>query len=80
LIAYVADYELLGFSWIVVLTPLPLVLWMPAPQRESQHVVFMLDPESDQFTYSDVRNRIQLRKTKVRVDAHFRCLWCALKT
>ncbi|OWZ24828.1 RNA polymerase II-associated factor 1 [Phytophthora megakarya] len=34
-------------------------------QRESQHVVFMLDPESNQFTYSDVLNRIQLKKTKM---------------
>ncbi|KAF4047305.1 Paf1 [Phytophthora infestans] len=33
--------------------------------RESQHIVFMLDPESNQFTYSDVLNRIQLRKTKM---------------
>ncbi|KAE9011690.1 hypothetical protein PF011_g9247 [Phytophthora fragariae] len=33
--------------------------------RESQHVVFMLDPEANQFTYSDVLNRIQLRKTKM---------------
>ncbi|KAH7479103.1 hypothetical protein PRIC1_009344 [Phytophthora ramorum] len=33
--------------------------------RESQHVMFMLDPESDHFTYSDVLNRIQLRKTKM---------------
>uniref|UniRef100_A0AAV1VMG2 RNA polymerase II-associated factor 1 n=1 Tax=Peronospora matthiolae TaxID=2874970 RepID=A0AAV1VMG2_9STRA len=33
--------------------------------RETQHVVFVLDPESNQFTYSDVLNRIQLRKTKM---------------
>ncbi|CAI5730203.1 unnamed protein product [Peronospora farinosa] len=33
--------------------------------RESQHVVFMLNPESSQFTYTDVLNRIQLRKTKM---------------
>ncbi|POM78098.1 RNA polymerase II-associated factor 1 [Phytophthora palmivora] len=33
--------------------------------RESQHVVFVLDPESDQFTYSDILNRIQLKKTKM---------------
>lgn len=34
-------------------------------ETQSQHVVFMLDPESDQFTYSDVLSRIQLRKTKM---------------
>ena len=46
-------------------------------QRESQHVVFMLNPESNQFTYTDVLNRIQLRKTKVRrADAAYRAL-CA---
>ncbi|RLN88222.1 hypothetical protein BBJ28_00008531 [Nothophytophthora sp. Chile5] len=28
------------------------------------HCVFMLDPESNQFTYSDILNRIQLKKTK----------------
>ncbi|TDH65164.1 uncharacterized protein CCR75_008795 [Bremia lactucae] len=33
--------------------------------RESQHIVFMLNPESDQFTYSDVLNRIKLRKAKM---------------
>ncbi|KAG7393572.1 hypothetical protein PHYPSEUDO_007409 [Phytophthora pseudosyringae] len=33
--------------------------------RESQHVAFMLDPESNQFTYTDILNRIQLRKTKM---------------
>lgn len=32
---------------------------------QSQHVVFKLDSESDEFTYSDVLNRIQLRKTKM---------------
>eukprot|EP00644_Phytophthora_capsici_P002250 jgi/Phyca11/528181/estExt2_fgenesh1_pm.C_PHYCAscaffold_270085 len=32
---------------------------------QSQHVVFILDPESNQFTYSDVLNRIQLKKTKM---------------
>ncbi|KAI9906520.1 hypothetical protein PsorP6_004113 [Peronosclerospora sorghi] len=36
--------------------------------RESQHIVFILDPDSDQCTYSDVLNRIQLRKTKMSGD------------
>ncbi|GLD91742.1 hypothetical protein PINS_up000275 [Pythium insidiosum] len=34
-------------------------------REDSQHVVFMLDPESNQFTYADILHRIQLRKTKL---------------
>jgi hypothetical protein len=34
-------------------------------REDSQHVIFMLDPESNQFTYADVLHRIQLRKTKL---------------
>uniref|UniRef100_K3W793 RNA polymerase II-associated factor 1 homolog n=1 Tax=Globisporangium ultimum (strain ATCC 200006 / CBS 805.95 / DAOM BR144) TaxID=431595 RepID=K3W793_GLOUD len=33
--------------------------------NETQHSVFMFDPESDQFTYSDILHRIQLKKTKL---------------
>ncbi|TMW60685.1 hypothetical protein Poli38472_000727 [Pythium oligandrum] len=35
---------------------------------ESQHVIFMLDPESNHFTYADLLHRIQLRKTKLNGD------------
>ncbi|KAG7400268.1 hypothetical protein PHYBOEH_006405 [Phytophthora boehmeriae] len=34
-------------------------------ETQSQHCVFVLDPESDQFTYSDLLTRIQLKKTKM---------------
>ncbi|CEG48646.1 Putative RNA polymerase II regulator [Plasmopara halstedii] len=41
---------------------------MSVESLDSLHIVFMLDPESNQFTYSDVLNRIQLKKTKMSGD------------
>ncbi|TYZ58111.1 hypothetical protein PybrP1_011665 [[Pythium] brassicae (nom. inval.)] len=34
-------------------------------RSDSQHTVFIFDPESEQFTYSDILHRIQLKKTRL---------------
>lgn len=41
-----------------------LMFTVQRPREESQHVLLMLDPMSNEFTYADISHRLQLKKIK----------------